>query len=213
MLTRLTVRNFKIFGSAEILEYEEAVDILKRPFVHYVTNQPAEVRRHFFGLKEAVPHLRGIAIFDRLGQGLPEDLGAQAYMWKKREIENYLSFPEVLEAYANASGRDSLPGPLFEATHAEKRKKAMRETIAEMTDAMETLGRGSPWGKDTKVSDDFLIPLFRKFFKKLGHYNVMDKKNFHELARFVPKEKIDSEVKEKLDAIVAVARSARPRRD
>jgi len=41
----------------------------------------------------------------------------------------------------------------------------------------------------------------------------MDKKNFHELARFVPKDKIDPEVKEKLDAIVAVARKARPRED
>lgn len=37
---------------------------------------------------------------------------------------------------------------------------------------------------------------------------VMDKKNFHELARFVPRDIIDPEVKEKLDAIVAVAKTA-----
>jgi len=182
---------------AEILEYDEAVDVLQRPFVYYVSNQPLEVKKHFFGLKEAVQNIKAIAIFDKLDQGLPENLGADAYMWKRREIENYLCYPEVLEAYAIASGPDSFPGPLFEVTQAESRKKAMRETIAEMTSAMETLGRGSPWDKDTKVSDDFLIPLFRKFFKKLGHYNVMDKKNFHELARFVPKDKIDPEVKEK----------------
>ena len=82
-----------------------------------------------------------------------------------------------------------------------------------MTNAMETLRRGSPWDKDTKVSDDFLIPLFREFFKKLELYNVMDKKNFHELARFVPKSKIDPEVKEKLEAIVSVKKSAKPRED
>jgi len=41
----------------------------------------------------------------------------------------------------------------------------------------------------------------------------MDKKNFHELARFVSKEKIDSEVVEKLDAIVAVAKSVKPKTD
>ena len=198
---------------AEILEYTEAIDALQRPFVHYVSNQPAEVRKHFFGLREAVPNIKGIAIFDSLDQSLLEDLGAEAYMWKKREIENYLCSPEVLEAYAIASGLDSLPGPLFEAAHVESRKKAMRDTIEEMTNAMETLGRGSPWDKDTKVSDDFLIPLFRKFFKKLGHYNVMDKKNFHELTRFVPKHKINPEVKEKLDAIVAVAKAATPRID
>ncbi|MCJ7776506.1 MAG: AAA family ATPase [Desulfobulbaceae bacterium] len=198
---------------AEKLEHGEAMDVLQRPFVHYVSNQPPEVKKHFFGLKEAFPHLKGIAIFDRLDQRPSDDLGAEAHMWTKREIENYLCYPEVLEAYAIASGLDSLPGPLFEAAHAESRRKVMRQTIAEMTNAMETLGRGSPWDKDTKVSDDFLIPLFRKFFKKLGHYNVMDKKNFHELARFVPKDKIDPEVKEKLDAIVTVAKAAKPRND
>ena len=82
-----------------------------------------------------------------------------------------------------------------------------------MGKAKETLELGLPWDKDTKVSDDFLTRLFRKFFKKLGHYNVMDKKNFHELARFVPKNKIDPEVKEKLDAIVIVAKAAKPRND
>ena len=198
---------------AEKLEHGEAMDVLQRPFVHYVSNQPPEVKKHFFGLKEAFSHLKGIAIFDRLDQRPSDDLGAEAHMWTKREIENYLCYPEVLEAYASASGLDSLPGPLFEAAHAESRRKVMRQTIAEMTNAMETLGRGSPWDKDTKVSDDFLIPLFRKFFKKLGHYNVMDKKNFHELARFVPKDEIDPEVKEKLDAIVTVAKAAKPRND
>jgi energy-coupling factor transporter ATP-binding protein EcfA2 len=198
---------------AKVLEYEEAEDALQRPFVHYVSNQPSEVKKHFFGLKEAVPHLQGIAIFDRLDQDLQEELGARVYMWKKREIENYLCCPEVLEAYASASGQDSLPGPLFEAAYANKRKKIMEETIIEMTKAMETLGKGSPWDKDIKVSDEFLIPLFRKFFKKQALYNVMDKKNFHELARFVPKEKIDPEVKEKLEAIVDTARAAKPRID
>jgi len=52
-----------------------------------------------------------------------------------------------------------------------------------------------------------------QIFKKLGLYNVMDKKNFYELAPFVHKNKIDPEVKKKLDAIVAVARNARPRED
>lgn len=80
----------------------------------------------------------------------------------------------------------------------------MKESIDEVSDALKTLDEISPWDDNTKVSDDFLKPVFREFFKKLGLYNVMDKKNFHELARFVPKEKIDPEVKEKLDAIVTV---------
>lgn len=198
---------------AETLGHQDAINILQMPFVHWVSNQLSEVRKHFFGLREAVPNIKGIAIFDRLDQSLPEDLGNHVHMWKRREIENYLCYPEVLNAYARASGKDSFPGPLFEAVNADKRQKIMEQAIEEMTKAMESLEKGSPWDKDTKVSDEFLIPLFKKFFKKLGHYNVMDKKNFHELARFVPKEKIDSEVIEKLDVIVAVAKSAIPRTD
>ncbi|MDL1962475.1 MAG: AAA family ATPase, partial [Deltaproteobacteria bacterium] len=194
-------------------EHEAAISVLQRPFVHYVTDQPNEVKRHFFGLREAVPHMKGVAIFDRLEQGLPSDIGAKGFMWKRREIENYLCYPEVLESYAVASGKDASPGPLFASAFSDSRKKAMREAIEEVTKAMETLGKGSPWDAATKVSEDFLIPLFKTFFKKLGLYNVMDKKNFHELARFIPKDKIDLEVKEMLDSIVAIAKLAKPRLD
>ena len=88
--------------------------------------------------------------------------------------------------------------------------KAMEEAIEEVTRAMETFGKGSPWDVNTKVSDDFLDPLFRSYFRRLGLYNVMAKKNFHELAYFVPEDKIDPEVKEKLDTLVKVANSAKP---
>ncbi|MBN1103929.1 MAG: AAA family ATPase [Deltaproteobacteria bacterium] len=196
---------------AEKLRHEDAIKALERPFVHYVSNQPPEVRKHFFGLQEAVPYLKGVALFDRLDQPLGPDLGALGLMWRKREIENYLCQIEVLENYAVASGRETLPGPLFEAAHAEKRRTAMGEAIEEISKAMETLGKGSPWSADTRVSEDFLIPLFRAFFNKLRLYNVMDKKNFHELAHFVTRDNLDPEVVEKLDAIVAVAASAKPR--
>ena len=51
------------------------------------------------------------------------------------------------------------------------------------------------------------------YFNKLNSYNIMDKKNFHELAYYVPKEKIALEVKDKLDAIVRVAQMAQPREE
>ncbi len=40
--------------------------------------------------------------------------------------------------------------------------------MEEVKQALETLGKGSPWDINTKVSDDFLKPLFEKYFKKLG---------------------------------------------
>lgn len=86
----------------------------------------------------------------------------------------------------------------------------MRESITELESALRTLGKGSPWDANTKVSDDFLAPLFENYFKKLGLPNLMAKKNFYELAFLVPLEMIDPEVRQKLDAIVEVATSAEP---
>ncbi len=191
---------------AEKIEHVEAARALERPFVHYVGNQPRNVSTHFYGLREAVPNLKGIAIFDRLGSELPMDLGAEGLMWERREIENYLCYRETLEAYARAYTRSESPGPLFSQAETDNRLKAMRESIEEIEDALQTLLQVSPWDKDTKVSDDFLVPLFKAYFGKLGLPNIMAKKNFHELAHLVPVDKLEPEIKEKLDAIVRVAK-------
>ena len=197
---------------AEKLEYEDAMVALERPFVHYVGNQPGEVRKHFHGLREAVGDLRGVAIFDRLDQALPPDLGATGMTWKRKEIENYFCYPETLEAYAKGAAEEESAGPLFALSEANRRVQLIQESIREVSQALETLGKGSPWDINTKVSDDFLAPLFESYFKKLGLPNVMAKKNFHELARLVPKEKLDIEINGKLDAIVETMRNATPRK-
>lgn len=196
---------------AEKLKHKEASEALERPFVHYVGNQPGEVRKHFHGLREAVPNLQGIAIFDRLDQEMPNDLGARGMTWMRREIENYLCYPETLQKYAEAPIQDETPGPLFSLTESTRRVQAMQESIAEIEHALEALGKGSPWNVDCKVSDDFLSPLFENYFKKLRLPNVMAKKNFHELALLVPEDRLDTEVKEKLDAIVEISKIAQPR--
>ncbi len=187
---------------ARLLGHKDAQAALERPFVHYVGNQPGEARRHFHGLREAVPRLKGIALFDRLERELPADLGAVGLMWRRREIENYVCLPETLEAYARAEVTD----PMLEELHV----NAMTDAITTVKDSMSNLGEGSPWDANTKVSDKPLTPVFVHYYKKLGLPNVMAKKSFHELARFVPPDKIDPEVAEKLDAIAGLAQSARP---
>lgn len=195
---------------ARMLRHDEARKALERPFVRYVGNQPMEVLRHFHGLREAVPNLKAVAIFDRLQKALPVELESIASTWKRREIENYVCYPETLEAYAKGAAAAEIVGPIFVEPEAQRHLEAMRASIQEVAEALETLGKGSPWSPETKVSDDFLRPLFEKYFNKLGLPNVMAKKNFHELADFVPPDKLDSEVAEKLDAIATVARSAVP---
>ena len=197
---------------ARRLDHHEAVTALERPYVRYVGNQPAAVRNHYYGLKEALPDLKAAALFDRLDSGDLHDDHVRFLSWKRREIENYLCSQRTLEAYVRASvDEDFRSQPLFTASELDRRLSAMREAIEEVRTAMETLGRGSPWSEDAKVSDDFLTPLFQRYFQKLGLPNLMNKKDFYELADYVPEDEFDPEVTEKLDTIARVDREAIPR--
>lgn len=191
------------------LKHERAQEALERPFVHYVRNSPSEVRRHFYGVREAVRNLCGVAVFDRLDHMALTDLGVTALQWKRREIENYLCSRETLLAYAEQTSRAESPGELFSLHEAGRRMRAMSEAIEEISAAMAALGKGGPWDADTKVSDDFLSPLFRSYFKKLNLPNLMEKKQFYELADFVPEDQLDPEVREKLNAIVEIRMQAK----
>ena len=196
---------------ARKLNHIEAMRALERPYVHYVGNNPAAARSHYHGLKEALPDLKAAALFDRLDSGDLHDDHVRLLSWKRREIENYLCSQQTLEAYVQASvDEDFRSQPLFTASELDRRLSAMREAIGEVRTAMETLGRGSPWSEDAKVSDDFLTPLFQRYFQKLGLPNLMNKKDFYELADHVPEDELDPEVTEKLDAIAQIAAEAKP---
>ena len=162
---------------ADVLDHAEAKKILECPFVRYVGNQIGDTKKHFYGIKEAISHVRAVAIFDNLKQTIDKENDFEIFQWTKREIENYLCDREVLMAYAKEVEHQATVGPLFSQVETEKRVKAMNESIEEVEKAMETLSKGSPWGSDTKVSEDFLPIVFDKYFKKLKLPNVMLKKN------------------------------------
>ncbi len=86
----------------------------------------------------------------------------------------------------------------------------MQQSMDEVAGALRTLGRPEPFGPDVKASDDFLDPVFQTYFSKLGLRNLMQKTDYHVLAHLVPRERIDSEISEKLDRIVEVAKKAKP---
>lgn len=186
----------------------EAQEYLERPFVKYVeTNLPQKAREHFGGLCEAKEDLVGIAIFDRLDKELQSTDVLVETMWRRREIENYFCTEDMLLAYARHDQTDDL----FGMAEAGRREQAMREAIAEVSSALQTLGKGDPWSADIKSSDEFLDPLFKKFFEKLALPLRLRKSEYHILASLVPMEKLDGEITEKLDAIVNVAKCAKPR--
>lgn len=193
---------------ARRLDNQEAIHALERPFVHYVGNQPVRAENHFFALREALPELQGIALFDRLENEPAANPHLRRLVWRRREIESYFCTKATLDAYARKYSDD--PMPLIARIETGRRTPAMHESIEEISQAMKTLDRGSPWDADVKVSDTFLSPLFSTYFEKLGLPNLMLKKNFHELADHVPVDEIDPEVSEKLDRIVEIARTAKP---
>ena len=195
---------------AQRLGHERALRVLERPFIHYVGNQPTHVQNHFHGLREALPKLRGVALFDRL-ETEPRDIApVDSLMWNRREIENYVCSRATLEAYASASAPAHVEGPLFTAAEADRRGRVMRDAIDQIEAALKALRKGSPWDADIKASDEFLTPLFGVYFDNLNLPNLIAKKNFHDLVDYVPEEEIDPEIREKLDAIVRVAENASP---
>jgi energy-coupling factor transporter ATP-binding protein EcfA2 len=187
---------------AAVLDHP-AREVLERPFVHYVENQPRKAQDHFYGLREARPDLRGFALFDRLGQALEPRPHLEQREWRRREIENYLCFRETLLSWAQESELSG--GPIF-GLHW---RRQMEDSIDQVERALEVL-RKSPWSPDTKVSDEFLSPLFAQFFEALKLPNLMRKTDYHVLAGYVPKGLLDPEVTEVLDNILDVQRRASP---
>ncbi|HXE73996.1 MAG TPA: AAA family ATPase [Candidatus Nitrosotenuis sp.] len=181
-----------------------AQQCLERPFVHYVANQPRKAQEHFYALREAWPDLVGIAIYDRLDFNLPDDPTLVQRTWQRRELENYLCQRETLLAFAEDQGRKW--GDLFSPVWRE----AMDKAIQEVEGALRTLGK-DPWGPDIKASDEFLDPLFKRFFEKLGLPNLMTKTSYCVLASFVPRAEIPQEICQTLEAIHHTAQRARPR--
>ena len=187
-----------------------AKDILERPFVHYVGNQPQKARNHFYGLRQAKTDLVGFCLVDRINRQLQTRPELSEYKWKRREIENYLCQKEVLMAWAKQEAKIQSAGPLFANQSANQWTGAMEKTIVEIESDPTIWAKGSPWSPDAKVSDDFLKRLFYVFFKKLGLENLMGKTNYHTLVQYVPADQIDPEVSEVLDGILEIANQAKP---
>lgn len=188
-----------------------AARYLEQPFVHYIENQFAKAETHFFGLREAKPDLVGVCVLDWQASPPPNRGDLTVTIWRRREIENYLCFPEVLESYASRQAEERSLGPLFVPQERRALVKLMHECVQGriVQDALKD--RKDRWWSTVKASDDFLDPVFERFFDRQGLPNLMRKTDYHRLAELVPRELIDDEITEKLDLLVEVAEQASPR--
>ena len=194
---------------ARTLNHPAAAE-LERPFTHYILNQPGKAHHHLQGLREAKPDLLGLAVMDNLGRDPQGSQQLPVIQWKKREIENYLCFPSVLEEYASRLSAERSYGPLFESVEVARFRSVMRRCVEERVPPVALRNPADRWWQTVKASDEFLDPVLESFFEELDLPNLMRKSDYHWLADLVPKELIDPEVSLVLDKIVEVASSASP---
>lgn len=191
---------------ASRLKHQAAIEALESPFVITVGNVVKRVAEHFYGILEASPDIRGIALFDHLEQIRDDEPNLRFLTWTRKEIENYVCSRNTLEKFAyERFKQDLLEEPIFAQPRAQKSLEVMQSVIDEVAHSFEILGKGTLWDNNTKASSEVLEPILERYFKQLKLPNRMEKKKFYELVPFVPDSEIDHEIKEKLDAIVAVA--------
>jgi predicted ATPase len=177
------------------------------PVIYLGSNKPQEERDHFQGLREAKPDLVGIALFDRLDRELHTGSQLTERMWLRREIENYLVSPESLRVYVSQDLRED---DLIDQAELRTRQETLQTCLAEIINALRLTNKPDPWGFDIKVTDDFLDPLFKLYYERLGIPQQTFKRDYHGLADAMPLDKIDPEVSVVLDTIAAVANMAAP---
>ena len=178
---------------------------IERPFTKYVTDKPGEARKHFFALKEAVPELKGIALFDSLDHDINTTEDLKFLMWERNEIENYFCFPEILLRYAR---RQQESAPIFTLN----RKKQMEEILRSRIPPAAYDDLEDDWWKQTKITDQFLDIVFEKYSNETGE-PILRKGQYFRLIDYMEQGEILPEVKEKLDEIYEIARSVEKRKN
>ena len=177
------------------------------PVIYLGGNKPQEARDHFHGLREAKPDLVGFALFDRLDRELQTASQLTERMWSCREIENHLASPASLRAFVLQGLRED---DLIEQAERKNRLATLEVCLDEITHALTITNKPDPWGPDIKVTDDFLDPLFKLFYERLGTPQQTFKRDYHGLADAIPVEEIAPDVAAVLDAILEVANRANP---
>lgn len=197
-------------GSTDLSMLKAFAKVLDHPVLHYLdgaegafvktmdANRPTVAENHFYGLKDAIPDLRGFALFDHLTSQPISKNDLAMMMWERREIENYLPLPEVVERFMVQEYANDL------FTHNYPAK--MKQIIEDYIPGVAKRDKKDEWWLTTKMSDDFLDKIFREFYKQINSAVVMDKSRYYKLAELAKPVELNNEIKLKLDAILEVAK-------
>ena len=179
------------------------------PVMYLGSNKPQEARDHFQGLRKAKSDLVGFALFDKLDKELHSGSQLTERMWLRREIENYLVTPSSLKAFIQLGLRSD---DLLDQAERANRLAVLNTCVNEIVNALKLTNKPDPWGADIKVTDEFLDPLFKLYFERLGTPQQIFKRDYHGLADVVEVSGLPVEVNAVLDDLTSVASKARPAR-
>lgn len=171
--------------------------------------------KHFHGLRDLLPALRGVAILDndRRSRVDAADGGLTTSYWKRYETENYFITPTLLANYAKDSYRDL---ELFDG-HVSAIQDVLDDLVTEMVfggsrdDYQTYRGAASEaarliWESKTeslKLSA-FAEAFFERLAARLSMPVLLRRGEFHRLVARVSPAEIPTEVSRKLDLVAEV---------
>jgi hypothetical protein len=189
--------DYKILREWAAVLGHPARSFLKSPFVYPMggIGRLGEIKRHFSALRLAYPEIKGLCLIDRDEYTGPEsqDLpaGLPLLRWGRREIENYLLNPTVLERYVSEPLVKL--GPIFKSVSIGSGVIKEEFERQRMMDA-DYLSDDLLALTEPKASQ-FLVSLLGRTERRTA------KRDLYLIARVMKAEEIHPEVIKKLDAI------------
>jgi ABC-type branched-subunit amino acid transport system ATPase component len=174
--------------------------------------------KHFGALKRMLPDLRGLAIQDNDGKGRADAAqgGLSKLVWKRYEAENYFVSPELLLANAKQQSPES---DLFHGAPEEILQELLLERVfdnshedLENYDRADSSTKKTLWRAQTqnRKLSDFAEEFFRRLAAKTATPMLCHKGSLHELVMLCDAAELNGDVKEKLDALLALLKPDMP---
>jgi Fe-S cluster assembly ATPase SufC len=169
-------------------------------------------KNYFFAIKQLVPELKALAIFDNDNREKNDDITddfAIVY-WKNYELENYFITPHVLITYISHRFAEE-KGTLFENSCSAQFKETMEDVLLEKKFNGNKNTMAEYYNSSLEIQrmilgnfkmSDFAEEVFRRYAEKTNQPMLLTKGELYRLISSCPVEEISPEVSEKLNMLV-----------